>query len=95
MNDSRVIVGRDLRNPPPWDYAHESLAHGLGDMDSFAYGGILDANESGAVIDFIVELVAEIERLQTELIEITDMVIGHNDNTIKRLDAILAQVRGK
>ena len=53
----------------------------------------LSTNTAPEIIDFIVELVAEIERLQTEITEITDMVIEHNDNINKRLGAILAQIR--
>jgi len=69
MNDKDKWVIGKRHNITEWEYAYDTLLHGLNGYNEYLYAGQLDAGESGAVLDFIVELVKEIERLQVELID--------------------------
>ena len=66
--DSRWEVGG--QNPSHWDWAHNYIL--INSRRSFHRFSAIEPQEAESVIDFIVELVHEIERLQTEAIELQD-----------------------
>jgi len=80
----------EMNEQTKWYWAHDFLVSTI--RKGFPDYGPIEKDEAQAIIDFIIELVHEIERLQTESIELNDKYNDLYDTARRYQREILAEL---